>query len=332
MTLDPTNWLGAKLAGGRYEISARLGEGGMGQVYRAHDHNLFADVVIKAPRPGLLDSTNTAERFAREVRALVKLQHPHIVGVLDVGEHAGLPFLVLQYLPGGSLENRRTKTADGNYVPMPLVQIFPWLPKTAAALDFIHQKGYVHRDVKPGNILFDAAGHVYLSDFGIAKGIAGTSDGMFRPSITADGQVLGTLLYMAPELLLGDTYTCSVDQYALGVMVFHLLAGGYPFEGSTPASLYQRIATQPPAVPANLPPRLAAVLQRAFARYARQRYASCTEFVKEFLAVANDAATGGNLVVLCPHCRRRLTVEKGAFQAYRCPHCQTAFRLPRQQD
>ena len=171
MSTEAASWVGHELAGGRYQVTAKLGEGGMGHVYRARDRNLETDVVVKVPRRAmLLEDPGFAQRFGREVRSLVTLSHPRIVKILDVGEYSDLPFAVMQYLSGGSLEQRRPLDSEGQPRPIRTDQLRGWLEEVAAALDFIHRKGYVHRDVKPANILFDADRNVYLSDFGGTAG------------------------------------------------------------------------------------------------------------------------------------------------------------------
>src|SRR4051812_35248815 len=162
MTTELGGWVGQVLAGGRYRVTARLGSGGMAHVYRAADLKLGCDVVVKVPRRSLLDDPDFAARFAREIRSLARLNHPHVVKATDVGGHAGLPFAVLQYLPGGSLRDRQKRAGGKERVPLTVAQVGAWLEETAAALDYIHGQGYVHRDVKPENILFDAHGHAYL--------------------------------------------------------------------------------------------------------------------------------------------------------------------------
>ena len=162
-------WVGRTLAAGRYQVTGKLGEGGMAHVYRAHDRNLDTDVVIKVPRQAVLDDPDFAGRFAREIRSLVKLVHPHIVKVIDVGEHDGFPFAVMQYLSGGNLRDRQLSEKADQPVLLPLEALGDWLEDVATALDFIHGQGYVHRDVKPDNILFDADGNAYLSDFGVEQ-------------------------------------------------------------------------------------------------------------------------------------------------------------------
>ena len=176
MTIGSNDWEGLTLAGGRYRITAKLGEGGMGFVYRALDQNIDAEVVIKVPRQAMMDDPEFAGRFTREIRSLVKLSHPHIVKVTDVGTWEGTPFAVMQYLPGGSLEDQRPTGPDGQVLPCDPRKVSRWLVAVAEALDYIHAQGYVHRDVKPGNILFDALGHAFLSDFGVAKVLASSTN------------------------------------------------------------------------------------------------------------------------------------------------------------
>src|SRR5262249_5971349 len=186
----------------------KLGEGGMGVVYKARDTKLPRDLVVKVPHAEALDE-KLAQRFAQEIIALVQLSHPHIVKILDVGKHQGLPYALMEYLSGGSLDDRRPK--PGDFAP-----VRGWLPGVAQALDFIHQKGYIHRDIKPGNILFDAAGNSFVSDFGVAKVLADKA-ASGNGGLTGAGRILGTAAYMAPELATGRPIDSKIDQYALAM-------------------------------------------------------------------------------------------------------------------
>ncbi len=248
--LPSHDWCGLSLSQGRYLVRAKLGEGGMGFVYRALDRNLEAEVVVKVPRRAMLDDPEFAGRFAREVRSLVKLAHPRIVKVTDVGEHDGLPYAVMQYLSGGSLEDSKAVAAG----PTAALKALPdWLTSVAAALDFVHTKGYVHRDVKPGNILFDAQHHAFLSDFGVAKAIGSAPESRRgRTAATGAGLVLGTPEYMAPELVMGLPFDGRIDQYALAVTVFEILARRYPFVAPTSTATLVLQTTQ--AAPRTLSP------------------------------------------------------------------------------
>jgi serine/threonine protein kinase len=198
------NWVGRTLSGGQYKVVARLGEGGMAFVYRAHDRLRGCDVVVKVPRPAILEGQEFARRFAREVRSLAQLAHPHIVKVLDVGEEEGAAYAVMPFLPGGSLRTRQPVDGRGKHQGAPPHGLLTWLPQVAAALDFMHAEGYVHRDVKPDNILFDAAGGAYLSDFGVVKVLADNRAKRGETAITAQGIVFGTAEYMAPEVIMGQ--------------------------------------------------------------------------------------------------------------------------------
>jgi WD40 repeat protein/tRNA A-37 threonylcarbamoyl transferase component Bud32 len=279
---EVTDWVGQALAGGRYQVVGRLGAGGMAHVYRAREAKLGRDVVIKVPRQTMLADPEFAERFTREIRALVLLEHPGIVKVLDAGSHLGVPFAVMQFLGGGSLRDRQ---AGGR---LALTSLSGWLEGIAKALDFMHAQGIAHRDVKPDNILFDPHGHAYLSDFGIAKALG--REQAQQSSLTGDNMVLGTPQYMAPELILGQTYDGRVDQYALAVTVFEVLAGRYPFDGATPAALVMKQKSEaPPALDRLVPgvPRgLSAVLQRGLSFDPAHRYPSCAAFAKAVLSAA----------------------------------------------
>jgi WD40 repeat protein len=330
MTSANRDWVGLLLAHGRYCVSERLGAGGMGFVYRAHDGNLGCDVVIKAPRPEMLKDGDFAARFVREIRSLVRLAHPHIVNVIDVGAHEGAPFAVLKYLPGGSLRSRQKRDPDGKPLPMPARQLHTWLGGVAAALDFIHAQQHVHRDVKPDNILFDAQGHVYLGDFGIVKVLADDPGHNKKTVLTSLGTVLGTPQYMAPEILLGRRYDGRVDQYALAVVVYELLSGRFPFDGDLPAQIFEAhmTGTAPrleELVP-KLPAAVAAAVRRAMAREPEERFADCAAFAR---AVLDGLGAAASEALACPHCKKRLKLPSAAAgKQVQCPSCRKAFRVP----
>lgn len=286
MTSDRADWVGKTVGEGRFQILRKLGEGGMGFVYQAHDGVLETDVVIKVPRRSMLDDPEFKARFARENRALVKLQHPHIVSILFVGEAEGLPYAVMQYLPGGDLKDRQTAAGRGRIVPLPPADLATWLPGIAKALDFIHAQGFIHRDVKPANILFDGHGNVYLSDFGVAKVISEkqTRQGT---SLTGTGMVLGTPEYMAPELIMGESFDGKVDQYALAISVYEVLCGKTPFEGTKSESILVKQVTEavPPlkAVNPSISQGLCDRVMRGLSKDAGSRYATCSEFADAIL-------------------------------------------------
>jgi formylglycine-generating enzyme required for sulfatase activity len=327
-------WVGRELSGRRYRVDAQLGEGGMGTVFRAWDKNLSTEVVIKVPHAAMLQDAEFAARFAREISSLVKLSHPHIVKISDVGEQDGLPFAVMQFLPGGSLEDRQKSDSAADAKPLPPESLKSWLVSIAEALDFVHSQGYIHRDVKPANILFDAHGNAYLSDFGIAKSAASGPSAASNKTLTGSGMVIGTPEYMAPELIMGQTCDGRVDQYALAVTVFEMLAGRRPFEESTSTALYVQHATaEPPDLTTLSPdvsPAVAATIRRALSKSPDQRFASCRAFATVLLgAVKTFTASQPEVVdTKCPLCQSSLKLaDRMRGKQLRCAGCHSMLHV-----
>lgn len=346
-------WIGQSLSAGRYRIRSKLGEGGMALVYRAHDRNLDCDVVVKVPRRAMLEEPEFAARFTREIRSLVQLVHPNIVRVIDVGEEGGVPFSVMQYLSGGSLRDRRRLDAADKPVADRIKDVTSWLEPIAAALDFIHKQGYVHRDVKPENILFDQHGHAYLSDFGIAKIVAERSAGQQAQTtcLTGAGMVVGTVAYMSPEMLLGQPYDGRADQFALAVTLFESLAGAFPFSAPTPAALLVQQTSQPPrrldGLLPSLPPGIAAAVHRGLEADRHRRHPDCRSLANELLSAArapslqrteqpvavrtptSPVQPGERIEVHCPGCDKSLKVRPAiAGKKVRCLRCRKSFWIP----
>ena len=229
-----SNLIGQSL--GRYHILEQLGEGGMATVYKAYDTRLETDVAVKVIRTENLTlgtMERALKRFEREAKALARLTHPNIVKVTDYGEYEGKPYLVMEYLPGGTLKERLGK-------PMPWQEAVRMLIPIAEALDFAHSQNMIHRDVKPSNILLTQRGQPMLTDFGIAKilDLEETQD------LTGTGMGIGTPEYMAPEQWTGKTSMLS-DQYALGVVFYEMLTGRKPYTADTPAAILLKQATEP---------------------------------------------------------------------------------------
>ncbi len=202
----------------------------MGVTYRAWDDHAGRPVVLKCPKPEMLGVSGFVDRFDREARVLASLEHANIVPISDLGAHDGLPFFVMPYLPGGSLADRRLRDAKGRVKPMQPATLHLWLQQVAAALDHVHAAGVVHRDVKPANIFFNSSWRPYLGDFGIAKIVADDAPTAAHEPLTAMNMAIGTPEYMAPEMFnLEAKIDGRIDQYALAVVVFELLAGKRPF-------------------------------------------------------------------------------------------------------
>ena len=292
-TADEHGLIGQTLAQ-RYRVNAKLGEGGMGTVYKATDLKLSCEVVIKTPHAALMKDAEFAARFRREIRSLVQLSHAHIVNVMDVDVHDGVPFAVMQHLPGGSLEDRQQPCAPN--------EILGWLGDIADALDFMHQRGLIHRDIKPANILLDESGRAYLGDFGIAKVVA-AGDESDQKGLTGTGTMIGTGEFMAPEMLMPDLYSDKynerVDQYALAVTVYEMLAGRPPFRGDTIATVAVKMARTKAPLLHELNPeiseRLSQAVARGLSRKPDRRHPDCRAFA-EAVSIAITSGTGQTTV------------------------------------
>ncbi len=252
---------------GRYYLAERLGEGGMAVVYRAYDTRLERDVAIKIIRSGAFPIDATAEllkRFEREAKSLAKLSHPNIVKVHDYGEHEGSPYLVMEYLPGGTLKKLLVE-------PLPWQDAIRLLLPIARSVEYAHQRGILHRDIKPANILITESGEPMLSDFGIAK----LFEGEQTTALTGSGMAIGTPEYMAPEQWTGTTSPQS-DLYSLGIVLYEMVAGRKPYAADTPAAILIKQATEPLPSPrkfvVDLPEVLEFILIKALAKEPGDRY------------------------------------------------------------
>jgi serine/threonine protein kinase len=257
----------AELLGGRYQLRGLLGRGGMADVHDGWDLRLSRPVAIKLLHPGLVAKPENRLRFEAEARAAATLTSPHIVMVHDTGEHDGAPFIVMERLPGMSLTDQITKG------PLPSEMVRDVLDDVLAGLAVAHAHGILHRDIKPGNILFTASREAKLADFGIAKTAAA--------AYTMTGQIIGTLAYLSPERLAGKPATPTDDLYAVGVVGFEALAGRRPFTQGDPAALARAILTEAPpplgALRPDVEPGLAAVVNRAIARDPARRFGNAHE-------------------------------------------------------
>jgi len=264
---------------GEYVIDDQLGEGGMGIVFRAI-HEDGGVVALKVLKPGLVTDSNAARRFAREARAVGEVEHPHLIGLIDTGDVEGIGYLAMHYVPDKSLDDRIQ--AQG---PLPVDDTMRIASEIASALDALHAAGLVHRDVKPSNILLDAERGALLTDFGLAK----SRD---YSMLTAPGQMLGTLDYIAPEMLKGSEPGASADLYAFGCVVFECLAGTPPFGG---LSMFEvgmaHLGDTPPdplADRADAPPGLSEAVLVALAKEPEDRPPSATAYAEMLIAATRS--------------------------------------------
>ena len=272
---------------GRYEVKSELGRGGMATVYLAFDPRFKREVAVKVLPPQLLADPVYRARFEREAQTIAALEHPAIVPVYDYGEEEGQLYLVMRYMPGGSLSEKLNK---GTLLPVEVVHI---IARITSALDQVHARGIIHRDLKPGNILFDQYGEAYLSDFGIAR--------LTEATTTLTGAaIVGTPAYMSPEQARGDLdIDGRSDLYAVGAIIFQMLSGKLPYESTTPLGLAMKHITDP--VPSinqvrpDLPPTFDRVIETAMAKDRTERFQSGKE-----LANALNAVTEGKALPYLP--------------------------------
>jgi len=252
---------------GRYELRAKIGRGGFAIVYRAWDPELRREVAVKLRHSEVSMDTAGNDRMEREAQSAARLRHPAIVPIHEVGDHDGSPFIVCELLPGPTLAEllKRTKPAPQ--------QAAAWVARLADALDYAHESGIVHRDVKSANILMDRDGQPTLADFGLAL------DAEALSTLTQHGDILGTPAYMSPEQAAGGGHTVDgrTDVYSLGVVLYEMLCGQVPFQGN-PASLLHRIIHDDPPPPRQLRPNvpldLETICLKAMAKEPARRYAT----------------------------------------------------------
>src|SRR5919197_1357883 len=285
--------VGVDLLPARYRGPYRIGRGGMGEIFRATDSVLGRAVAIKILADRYAKDEGVRDRFTREALAAARLSGDrNTVTIYDVGEHNGRPYIVMEYLGGGSLDDILRRQGA-----QPPERTFRWLEQAGAALDAAHREGVVHRDVKPANLMLDRAGNVHVADFGIASA-AGLD------SLTITGTVLGTAGYLSPEQATGNRATPASDRYGLAVVAYELLTGKRPFHADSPTAEASAHVNAPvPSVCdlSDLPCELDPVFRKALAKDPSNRYDSCAEFVAALRAALADAAgTTRELAAVAP--------------------------------
>ncbi len=266
--------------GGRYRLMELLGQGGMATIYRAHDEQLNRDVAVKLLRPEYGRDPDFGSRFRHEAQAAASLNHPNVVSVFDYGQDENGPFIVMELIDG---EDIATILRRGG--PLAPRQAARLTAEVARALSAAHARGFVHRDVKPGNILLSSEGRVKVGDFGIARAVA-------EAQMTLPGTTLGSVHYFSPEQARGEQATTASDVYSLGIVLFEVLTGRRPFEGDSAASIaIARLsgpAPDPSAVRAGIPPALVAIVSRAMAPDPADRFPSAAAMAHALEAYLGD--------------------------------------------
>src|SRR4051794_15377778 len=282
---EPADHLSGRVLDNRYLIGSRIARGGMATVYEANDLRLDRTVAVKVMHPGLGDDDEFAARFVAEARSAAKLSHPNVVGVFDQGNDDGTVFLAMELIPGHTLRDTIGKEA-----PLSPARSLALLEPVVSALASAHRAGLIHRDVKPENVLIADDGRIKVADFGLAKAVSATTQH------TATGVLIGTVSYVAPELVVEGRSDARADVYAVGVIMYELLTGHKPHEGETPIQVaYKHVHEDvpPPSreVP-GIPDYVDALVARATARDREQRPADAGVLLHHLRRV-NQAVTSG---------------------------------------
>src|SRR5215471_1464837 len=294
---------------GPYEVLAPAGAGGMGEVYRARDTRLERTVAVKVLPPHLSASPEARQRFEREAKTISQLSHPHICALYDVGNQDGLEYLVMEFLEGETLAERLLKG------PLPVDQTLRYGMEIADALDKAHRQGIVHRDLKPGNVMLTKSG-VKLLDFGLAKAVqpasavsALTSLPTEGPALTAEGTILGTFQYMAPEQLEGRETDARTDIFAFGAVLYEMATGRKAFSGRSRASLIGAILKDEPppisAIEPMTPPALDRVVKTCLAKDPEDRWQSAHDIKSELAWIAQAGSQAGIAAPIVASRKRR---------------------------
>ncbi len=271
--------VGQTLAG-RYEIQQEIGRGGMARVYRATDRQLNRTVALKVLAPQLTIDPEFVKRFEREASIVARLGHPGIVTVYDRGEHEGLLYISMEYIEGRTLH-----TILKDQGALGLGYCVALLKPLSEALDYAHQQGAVHRDIKPHNIMVATDGRVLLADFGIAQPAEADQE-----SLTRSGTFMGTPEYISPEQTQSRRVDGKSDIYALGIVAYEIITGRVPFSGSTPQLLIAHNQTPPPrlsTVIGGIPPEFDVIFSRVLAKDPQARYARASAFIAELEKMTN---------------------------------------------
>jgi serine/threonine protein kinase len=265
---------------GQYQILEELGRGGMAVVYKAWQTALQRYVAIKVLQPHLVSDTEFIQRFQQEAIVAANLKNSHIVTIYEVGQEGGYIFIAMEYVKGTSLEEIISKEGT-----LPLDRTLHILRQVAEALDYAHQQHFVHRDVKPANILVEPGDNVVITDFGIAKALEGSGA---TAKLTVAGSVMGTPAYMSPEQIQGLSIDYRTDLYSLGIVAYQMLGGEVPFGGNTTAVLYAQVNNPLPSIArlnSTIPPYVERALQQMLVKKPSDRFVNAAAFVEALSGV-----------------------------------------------
>jgi eukaryotic-like serine/threonine-protein kinase len=306
--------------GGRYSLRDPLGSGGMAEVFLAYEEVLERDVALKILKEQYADDEGFVERFRREAQSAASLNHPNIVHIYDWGgpENGEASYIAMEYAPGGTLEDRIIE--DGPLPPYKAVEV---ASQIAEALGFAHERGVIHRDIKPQNILLSALGDAKVTDFGLARAA-------YSPSLSQTSLVVGTASYMSPEQAMGGPADPRSDLYSLGVVLYEMLTGELPYEGGSSVTIAVKHVIEPPRAPgevnSEVPEGISALTHKLLAKDPSDRYTSAPQLIKDLRRVRDglppafvDAAgrvTAERTVLLVPPAPADSGVEGVSSRSY----------------
>jgi len=290
--MTQNDWVG-KTLGGRYQLDEIIGQGGMSAVYKATDPNLQRVVAVKMIHAHLSGNEEFVRRFEEEATAVAQLRHPNIIQVFDFNNDDGTYYMVLEFVPGETVQQRLKRLNDSGR-QLPIEDGIKYAVHVCEAADYAHQRGMIHRDIKPANVMLDVHNQAILMDFGIAKMLGGQSH-------TATGAVIGTALYMSPEQIQGQKPDARADVYSIGVTLFEMISGRTPYDADSAMTLMMMHVNDPipdlRQIQPGVPPELAAVIEKSLAKDRGQRYQSAAEMAAALRKVTDGSGSAAAAAV-----------------------------------